>query len=67
MSNNWKIPCTWEMSAVVDVPKDRFKTIEEAIKFVEEGGLPKDSLYVDSSFEVNLDVIETYEENIQDD
>ena len=54
MSNTWKIPVAWEMVGIVEVSKDKFPTIEEAMAYVRDESndikLPDNKNYVDGSW-----------------
>lgn len=65
MSNTWKIPVTWEMAGIVEVSKDKFPTIEEAMDYVRDESndveLPnrEDSVYIDGSWSLSAEDSET--------
>lgn len=71
--SDWKIPVTWEMSGFIEVPKSKYPTLKEAMKYAasDEVDLP-DGEYVDSSFRLThemdeIDVVrEVYNNNEAD-
>lgn len=69
MSATWKIPVSWEVCGLAEIPKSQCKTLEEAIAYVRENPdnikLPFDFEYVDGSFELSFDdpeAIKQYQE-----
>lgn len=73
MNKKWQIPVTWEMSGFIEVSKDKYPTLKEAMKYAasDEVDLP-DGEYVDSSFRLThemdeIDVVrEVYNNNRAD-
>lgn len=65
MNSTWKIPVTWEMAGIVEVGKDEFPTIEEAMNYVRDEsnpiGLPdrEDSVYIDGSWSLSCEDVES--------
>lgn len=65
MNSTWKIPVTWEMAGIVEVDKDEFPTIEEAMNYVRDEsnpiGLPdrEDSVYIDGSWSLSCEDVES--------
>lgn len=65
MSNIWKIPVTWEMAGIVEVSKDKFPTIEEAMDYVRNENnpieIPKgdDAIYIDGSWSLSCEDTES--------
>lgn len=65
MSNTWKIPVTWEMTGIVEVSKDKFPTIEEAMDYVGDENNPielptsEDAIYVDGSWSLSCEDAES--------
>lgn len=68
---NWKIPVSWEMCGTVEIEAD---TLEEAMAKAKHDAsipLPKESFYVDGSFDLSICEEETvrkyYNKNQKDD
>lgn len=63
MSDTWKIPVTWEMAGIVEVGKDKFPTIEEAMDYVRDESndieLPDDKYYIDGSWSLSCEDAES--------
>lgn len=59
MNKKWQIPVTWEMSGFIEVSKDKYPTLKEAMKYAasDEVDLP-DGEYVDSSFRLTHEMYE---------
>lgn len=69
MNKKWQIPVTWEMSGFIEVSKDKYPTLKEAMKYAasDEVDLP-DGEYVDSSFRLThemdeIDVVREFYNN----
>ena len=58
----YHIPCTWEMFGVMDVEAE---SLDDAIKKVEYNSfLPNNAAYVDLSFKIDRDAVESYNEEL---
>lgn len=55
--NKYKIPCFWQMYAIMTVEAD---SLEEAIDIAENESELPDGNYVDGSFEVDHDVLDEW-------
>lgn len=55
----FRIPCSWEMYAVVDVEAEN---IEDAIDIVDKMNLPENGEYVQASFAIDETVLDLYNE-----
>jgi hypothetical protein len=56
----YKIPVSWTAVAIVEVDAT---SLEEAIEKAQDAPLPKESEYLDGSFEVDHATLEYYQEN----
>ena len=54
----YKIPCGWEMYGVMEVEADSLDAAIETARL--HGELPTNADYVNSSFEVDMEVVESY-------
>ena len=58
----YRIPCTWEMFGVMDVEAE---SLDDAIKKIEYNSfLPNNAAYVDLSFKIDHNAIESYNEEL---
>ena len=55
----FRIPCYWEMYAIVDVEAE---SIEDAIDIVDEMNLPENGEYVQASFAIDETALDLYNE-----
>lgn len=57
----YKIPASWRMYGVAEIEAT---SLDEAIKKAHSGPLPSNNAYMEDSFEVDLEVVESYNEEL---
>jgi hypothetical protein len=64
--NTWVIPVTWQSWGLVEVPKEKYPTIDEVIEAVDTLPLPDVSEYVEGTMEIDLAVLIDHNEDLYD-
>ena len=67
---HWVVPVIWQMAGRVEVPKDKYPTLEKAREAVENGDYPEtndpmslglpEGEYIEDSFEIDEGGLEIY-------